>query len=165
MPRKSFNKPFEFLLYRTNRLHFSVCVFCNRSQKTSQRDDFVSCRTFLFFTRYDVICELLQYTHAHSSRALNFLQKGINHTLGAFTPADSDWIWTETDLGSDFGLRSHQTGLALDFLRICGVRGQLYFNFCFTGAHCCPLVQWTTTSPWQPVHFQSDRVHICLSSM
>ena len=23
---KSFNKPFEFLLYKTNRLHFSVCV-------------------------------------------------------------------------------------------------------------------------------------------
>ena len=29
-------------------------------------------------------------------------------------------------------------------------------NFLFTGAHCCPLVQWTTTSPWQPVHFQSE---------
>ena len=55
-------------------------------------------------------------------------------TKGAFTPADSDWIWTETDLGSDFGLRSHQTGLALDFPRICDVRGQLYFNFLFTGA-------------------------------
>ena len=37
MPPKSFNKPFEFLLYKTNRLHFSVCVYCNRSQKTSQR--------------------------------------------------------------------------------------------------------------------------------
>ena len=34
---KFFNKPFEFLLYKTNRLHFSACVFCNRSQKTSQR--------------------------------------------------------------------------------------------------------------------------------
>ena len=37
MPQKSFNKPFEFLLYKTNRLHFPVCVYCNRSQKTSQR--------------------------------------------------------------------------------------------------------------------------------
>ena len=36
MPPKSFNKPFEFLLYKTNRL-FSVCVYCNRSQKTLQR--------------------------------------------------------------------------------------------------------------------------------
>ena len=26
---KSFNKPFEFLLYETNRLHFSVCEYCN----------------------------------------------------------------------------------------------------------------------------------------
>ena len=34
---KSFNKPFEFLLYKTNRLHFPVCVYCNRLQKTSQR--------------------------------------------------------------------------------------------------------------------------------
>ena len=37
MPQKSFNKPFKFLLYKTNRLHFSVCVYCNRSQKTSKR--------------------------------------------------------------------------------------------------------------------------------
>ena len=37
MPRKSFNKLFEFLLYKTNRLHFSACVYCNRSQKTSRR--------------------------------------------------------------------------------------------------------------------------------
>ena len=28
---------FEFLWYKTNRLHFSVRVYCNRSQKTSQR--------------------------------------------------------------------------------------------------------------------------------
>ena len=80
----------------------------------------------------------------------------VHVSKSAFTPADSDWILTETGLGSDFGLRSHQTGLALDFPRICDVRGQLYFNFCFTGAHCCPRVQWTTTSPWQPVHFQSE---------
>ena len=31
MPLESFNKPFEFLLYKTNRLHFSMCVYCNRS--------------------------------------------------------------------------------------------------------------------------------------
>ena len=34
---KIFNKPIEFLSCKTNRLHFSVCVYCNRSQKTSQR--------------------------------------------------------------------------------------------------------------------------------
>ena len=89
------------------------------------------------------------------SRTLGFSSHAIGHEWhlcvqlalvcaglsGAFTPADSDWIWTETGLGLDFGLRSHQTVLALDFPRICDVRGQLYFNFCFTGAHCCPLVQ------------------------
>ena len=37
VPQKSFNRPFECLLYKTNRLHFSVRVYCNRSQKTSQR--------------------------------------------------------------------------------------------------------------------------------
>ena len=37
MPQKFFNKQLEFLLYKTSRLHFSVRVYCNRSQKTSQR--------------------------------------------------------------------------------------------------------------------------------
>ena len=41
-PPKSFNKPFEFLLYKTNRLHFPVCVYCNRPQKTPQRVNIVS---------------------------------------------------------------------------------------------------------------------------
>ena len=34
--RKSFVNPSEFLLHKTNRLHFSVRVYCNRSQKTSR---------------------------------------------------------------------------------------------------------------------------------
>ena len=61
-------KPFEFLLYKTNRLHFSVRVYCNRSQKTPQRVKNNSHATrlrlvsyFLFFTRYDAFCDLLQY--------------------------------------------------------------------------------------------------------
>ena len=69
-PKKSFNKPFEFLLYKTNRLNFSVCVcvYCNRSQKTSQRVKNSGATRlrlvsyFLFFTRCDVIFDLLQYT-------------------------------------------------------------------------------------------------------
>ena len=68
MPQKSFNKPFEILWYID--LHFfSVCVYCNRSQETSQcvknnmqsRHSTLS-RVFLFFTRCVVICDLLQYT-------------------------------------------------------------------------------------------------------
>ena len=41
------------------------CVYCNRSQKTSQRvkNNSHATRSFLFFTRCDVICDLLQYTH------------------------------------------------------------------------------------------------------
>ena len=34
---KSFIKLFKFLLYKTNRWYFSVCVYRNKSQKTSQR--------------------------------------------------------------------------------------------------------------------------------
>ena len=70
MPQKSFNKPFEFLLYKTNELNFSMCVYCNRSQKMSQRVKNNSHTTRLrlvtyFFVLYthDVICDLLQYTH------------------------------------------------------------------------------------------------------
>ena len=54
----SFNKPFEFLLYKTNRLHFLPCV-----TPTVTPLDFVSCSTFWTFTRCNVICDLLQYTH------------------------------------------------------------------------------------------------------
>ena len=57
MPPKSFNKPFEFLLHKTNNVDYifpCVRVYCNRSQKTSQCVknksvmplDFVSCHTF-----------------------------------------------------------------------------------------------------------------------
>ena len=70
--QKSFNKPCEFLLYETNRLHFSVCVcvcVCTvivhrrrHSVKEESRRS-TSSRTCLFFTRCDVICDLLQYTY------------------------------------------------------------------------------------------------------
>ena len=47
-----------------------ACMYCNRSQKTSQRVKNNSYATrlrlvsyFLFFTRYHVICDLLEYLH------------------------------------------------------------------------------------------------------
>ena len=71
MPPKSFNKQFEFLLYKTNRLHFSVCAYCNRSQRMSplqhvkkSRHSTSSCAVlFVLYTLClcDIICELLQY--------------------------------------------------------------------------------------------------------
>ena len=59
------------VLCLTNRLHFSVRVYCNRSQMTSQRVKNRSHAThlvsyFLFFTRCDVICDLLQYTYTEN---------------------------------------------------------------------------------------------------
>ena len=75
MPPKSFNKPFEFLLYKsiwfllykTNRQHFSVCVYCNRSQKTSQRvkNNSHATRFHLvsyFFVLYTLWCNLWSIT-------------------------------------------------------------------------------------------------------
>ena len=54
-------------LYKANRLHFSMRVYCNGSQKTSQHVKNNSHATrLLFFTRFDVICDLLQYTHTEN---------------------------------------------------------------------------------------------------
>ena len=52
MPPETFNKPFEFLLDITNRLHSSVRVHCDRSQKTSQRVKNNSYATRLHFVLY-----------------------------------------------------------------------------------------------------------------
>ena len=72
MPPKLFNKLFEFSLYKTNRLRFSVCVYCNRSQKTSQRvrrttvTALVSCRSF--FSLHAVTLSMIYYsTHARKN--------------------------------------------------------------------------------------------------
>ena len=60
--RKIFNKSFEFLLYKTNRLHFSVRVYCNSMICNSMITRLRLVTYFLFFTRCDVVCDLLQYT-------------------------------------------------------------------------------------------------------
>ena len=62
MPPKHFNKPFEFLLYKINRLHFSVCVYCSRSQKTSRRVKNNMSYSLPLLTCCDVICDLLRCT-------------------------------------------------------------------------------------------------------
>ena len=59
---KIFNKSFEFLLYKTNRLHFSVRVYCNSMICNSMITRLRLVTYFLFFTRCDVVCDLLQYT-------------------------------------------------------------------------------------------------------
>ena len=57
-----------YTCYLTNRFHFCVRLYCNRSQMTSWRVKNKKVRTrrsqvrdFLFFTGYGVICDLLQY--------------------------------------------------------------------------------------------------------
>ena len=61
---KTSHKPLEFLLYKTNRLHISVRVYCNRSHKTSLRVKNNSRATrlrlvsyFLFLTCCDAVRE------------------------------------------------------------------------------------------------------------
>ena len=56
-----------YIYYLTNRLHFSVCVFCNRS--------------LLFFIRCDVFCDLLQYTHTWKN-AIYLFYNGLLKDLG-----------------------------------------------------------------------------------
>ena len=67
-------------MYLTNRLHFPVRVYCNRSQMTSLRvknknyDTKRSRVAWLwFFTRCDVFCDLLQYTHTHTEKCNLFV--------------------------------------------------------------------------------------------
>ena len=70
LPNPSINHLNFYCIYKTNRLHFSGRIYCNRSQKTSQCAKNNSHATrlrllsyFVFFTRCNVICDLLQYTH------------------------------------------------------------------------------------------------------
>ena len=81
MPPKSFNKPFECLLYKTNRLHFPVRVYCNRSQKTSQcvnnnshTTRLRSWRTFLHAVTSSVI-----YYSTHTRKNVIYLLNKIYH--------------------------------------------------------------------------------------
>ena len=55
-----------FLLYKTNRFQVAMCLFSNRSQRTSKCGKNISdalgcalCATFLFLPHFDVICDLL----------------------------------------------------------------------------------------------------------
>ena len=64
--RLFFSEYFNSLLYETNRFHVAVCLFNNRSQRTSKCGKNISdtlgcasCATFLFLPHFDVICDLL----------------------------------------------------------------------------------------------------------
>ena len=57
---------FNSLLYKTNRFQVDMCLFSNRSQRTSKCGKNISdtlgcasCATFLFWPHFDVICDLL----------------------------------------------------------------------------------------------------------
>ena len=85
-PRSSINH-----LYKTNRLHFPVCVHCNRSQKTSQRVKNNSHATRLRLVSYflfccDVICDLLQYTHIYYSTHNLFVKQPMSTSLVRLYP-------------------------------------------------------------------------------
>ena len=84
-----FNELSQFVLYKTNRLHFLMCTYCNTSQKMSQgvknnshAGHSTSSGTFFFFTHCDVICDLLQYARTENViYLLNTSRQIINHYL------------------------------------------------------------------------------------
>ena len=61
---KSFNKLFEFLLYKTNRYIFP-CVCTNRSQKTSQR---VKNNSHAFFCSLHAVTLYVRYNSTHTRK-------------------------------------------------------------------------------------------------
>ena len=85
MPWKSFNKLFEFLLYKTNKWHFSVHVYCNRSQKTSQHVENKGHATRLHLVSY-----FLFFTVAMSSVIYDgtYAQKNVIYFLNFIC-----WMW------------------------------------------------------------------------
>ena len=72
-------------------IHFTVCVYCNRSQKTSHRVKNNSYATrlsllsyVLFFTRCDIFCDVLQYTHTEKCYLFVLYNKHSNSLLNGF---------------------------------------------------------------------------------
>ena len=81
---------------------FNVCVYCNRSQKTSQpvknnkyetRRSRVVC--LLSFTRCDVFCDLLQYTHKEKRYLFVLYNKT---SKGLLKDSTSLLTWSDVDL-------------------------------------------------------------------
>ena len=88
----------SYIHYSTKRLHFSVCVNCNRLQMTSQRvktKEYGTRRSrvawLLFFTRCDVFCDLLQYTYNKNSNGL------LNDLGGMKNGKTSPLTWSVVD--------------------------------------------------------------------
>ena len=72
------------LLYKTNRFHVAMCLFSNRSQRTSKCGKNISdalgcasCATFLFLPHFDVIRDLPVLLNRHTA-TWNLFVKFIN---------------------------------------------------------------------------------------
>ena len=86
--------PSRFMYNGSTTEHFAVCVYCNRSQMTSQRVKKKKYETrrsrvgwLLFFTRCSVFCDLLQYTRTEKCNLFvlfNKNSKGIFKDLGGY---------------------------------------------------------------------------------
>ena len=79
-------KPFEFLLHKTSRLHF-LCVYCNRSQKTSlhackeqqSRHSTSSC-VVRFCSLHAVTSSVIYYSTNTRENVIYFLNIQYTHT-------------------------------------------------------------------------------------
>ena len=66
--QKSFNKPFEFLLYKTNRLHFSRCVYFPWQQSRHS----TSSRVVLFCSLHALTSSVI-YHSTHTRKNVMYL--------------------------------------------------------------------------------------------
>ena len=89
MPPKSFNKPFEFSLsYKTNRLHFSVCLYCKVSFPCSHRENWFAARCECFhlikqnsqclFASCEFFLTRYKYSQRAANRFLRWLEQRLN---------------------------------------------------------------------------------------
>ena len=78
-PQNPSINPFEFLLHKTNRLHFPVCVYHNRSQNTPQRvknnsRHSTSSRVVFFCSLHAVTSSVIYYsTQVHTRKNVLYL--------------------------------------------------------------------------------------------
>ena len=89
---------------------FNVCVYCNRSQKTSQpvmNNKYETRRSrvawLLSFTRCDVFCDLLQYTHKEKRYLFVLYNKTSKGLLKDSTT--SPLTWSDVEIVEIFLLR------------------------------------------------------------
>ena len=91
MPHNSFNKPFEFnLLYKTNTLHFSVCLYCKVYFPCSHRKNWFAApceclhlikqNSQCLFACWEFFLIRYKYSQRAANQFLRWLKKRLNRS-------------------------------------------------------------------------------------